>query len=132
LEDVQRPCPGLKKCPSLNYVEAFLSNVQWAGTDDSVYLKLRNTGTGEQCTTGELDSAGNSWWTNTWEVYKNRYGELNPCSGFYPVDGEFVFTFKMGSDAISLDKISIDFGEKRYSWSGRAWFQDGDNWMPLK
>ena len=119
--------------PSLNYLAAEVSDTFEAGTDHSVYMKLRNNvGTGEQCKTDVLDSPGNSWSRGYWEEYTNEKGELDPCGGFYPVDGKLQFTLD-GYIGVSLDKVELQFGRKKYFWSGNAEYWGGkDNWQSLR
>ena len=109
-----------------------MSGLTSSGTDDSVYLKLMNSGSDEQCKTNVLDSAGNSWATGTWDTYTNKYEELDPCKGFYPAEGNLLFTFEMsGNDALSLDSLIVEFGNKVFSWSGQQWFENEDEWRSL-
>ena len=146
-QDTERPCPGITQCeywgsakkidlydisgPPLSYVEAYVSNVYEACTDDSVYLSLRNGNTGEQCQTNVLDSRGNSWSRGSWEKYNNEWNELDPCGGFYPVDGSFQFSLsKAGIDGVAISQLHLWFGDKKYSWSGQPQFFDADHiWM---
>jgi len=127
-QDTQRPCPGITRCPSLSRVEAYVSDVTDGGTDDSVYLSLRNGNTGEQCKTNVLDSKGNSWYRGYWEKYNNEWKELDPCGGFYPKAGSFQFSLtKGGIDGVAIDQLHLWFGDKKYSWSGQAQFFDADD-----
>lgn len=127
-EQTERTCPNIGQCYSLTKIQAYILE----GTDGWVWLKLKNRGTNEECTTSGLDSAGNSWASYSWDTYTNKYGELNHCKNFYPSPNKLQFNLKVNR-SLKLQKIFIVFHNKVYMWYGRRVFKwaNRNDWVDI-
>ena len=120
---------------NLTKLTANISTEFWGGTDSSVYLKLRNPETLEECETLVLDKPKNTWcycWPQ--EIFtSSEHAEMfAPCKDFFS-SNVLEFNFKIdGRDKLKLTGVRLEFGVTSYIWSGAHWFNnlEHDNWHP--
>lgn len=121
LKDSQ-PC-SIPECQSLSKIEARICGATWSGTDDNVRIQLKSGS--YICETGWLDSSGNSWSTNSTEVYSSA-DQLRPCLNFYPISppqfriniDKHGWTLNIQYDLLCLNWVRMTFGDRSFSWSG--------------
>ena len=103
---------------------------KWSGTDASVYLRLRNGDSGEECETDVLDSPGNSWATGTIEDFTGS--ELARCRNFYPSPQyNLEFMFRVATDGLRISKVRLEFGSMVYTWDSYGWFENVESWFTI-
>lgn len=120
---------------NLTKLTANISTEFWGGTDSSVYLKLRNPETLEECETLVLDKPKNTWcycWPQ--EIFtSSEHAEMfAPCKDFFS-SNVLEFNFKIdGRDKLKLTGVRLEFGVTSYTWRGAHWFNnlEHDNWHP--
>ena len=120
---------------NLTKLTANISTELWGGTDSSVFLKLRNPKTSEECETLMLDKPKNTW-SHRWpqEIFTaSEHAEMfAPCKDFFP-DSALEFNFKIdGRDKLKLTGVQLEFGVTIFRWVGAHWFDnlENNNWHP--
>ena len=120
----------------LRRIEAKVVDEYESGTDCIVRLKLKNRGTTETCTTGDLDGRGNSWARGDTEVYDGP-SVYNYCRNFQPSESlQFKFTLHpLGCvDHMQLSWVRVYFGSGsvsyfQWSLSTGHWWNPTSQWM---
>ena len=127
----------------LTKISAPVADVFEAGTNSIIYLKLKNSKTGENCETLALDTEGNNWWRGYQETFEDST-MLAPCGSFYPTRVDSLkFNFReeitwqsMGtSNDLILTEVTLHFGpELSFTWRGRHTFNiaNSNSWLSLK
>ena len=114
-----------------------------AGTNSAIYLRLKNSDTGENCETLELDVKLNNWVRGGREVFTES-NLLAPCRSFYPSQtGKLMFNFREDftlvnlytSNDLILTHVTLHFGPNLlFTWQGWQTFnyEKSNSWLAIK
>ena len=127
----------------LTKISAVVADVFEAGTNSAIYLRLKNSDTGENCETLELDVKLNNWVRGGREVFTDS-SLLAPCRLFYPSQtGRLMFNFREDftlvnlytSNDLILTRVTLHFGPNlQFTWHGWQTFnyEKSNSWLAIK